>query len=130
MANKRTKKPKTKKKTGRPKADIDKTELIKLAGYGCNDTELGDFFNVHPTTIYKRFSNILIKARAERKSKLRKKQFEVAVSGNVAMLIWLGKQELGQTEKSEIKVPQLEDASFKAEFKDGKYILTRTKVPS
>ena len=30
-------------------------------------------------------------------------QWKAADKGNVAMLIWLGKQVLGQTEKSEVK---------------------------
>ena len=33
---------------------------------------------------------------------LRKKQFEVAMSGDVRMLIWLGKQYLGQKETPDI----------------------------
>lgn len=32
---------------------------------------------------------------------LLKKQYDVAMSGNVSMLIWLGKNELGQTDKIE-----------------------------
>ena len=33
---------------------------------------------------------------------LLKKQYEVAMAGNVSMLIWLGKNELGQTDKQEV----------------------------
>lgn len=32
---------------------------------------------------------------------LLKKQYDVAMAGNVSMLIWLGKNELGQTDKQE-----------------------------
>lgn len=32
---------------------------------------------------------------------LRKKQWESAMNGNIAMQIWLGKQELGQSDKVE-----------------------------
>ena len=39
---------------------------------------------------------------------LRKKQFEMAMDGNVQMLIWLGKQYLGQSDKpSDIKEDEL-----------------------
>jgi hypothetical protein len=42
---------------------------------------------------------------------LRKKQYDVAMAGNVSMLIWLGKNELGQTDKQEHNVPDgLRDA--------------------
>lgn len=34
---------------------------------------------------------------------LLKKQYDTAMNGNVAMLIWLGKQHLGQSEKLETK---------------------------
>jgi hypothetical protein len=33
---------------------------------------------------------------------LLKKQYDVAMAGNVSMLIWLGKNELGQKDKSEV----------------------------
>ena len=33
---------------------------------------------------------------------LLKKQYEVAMKGNVSMLIWLGKNELGQVDKKEV----------------------------
>jgi hypothetical protein len=32
---------------------------------------------------------------------LRKKQYDIAMTGNVSMLIWLGKNELGQSDKQE-----------------------------
>ena len=37
------------------------------------------------------------------KIELRKKQWEIAMDGNVKMLIWLGKQYLGQSESPEVK---------------------------
>ena len=53
----------------------------------------------------KNYSEYLTKGRAELKKRLRQTQYEVAVEGkNVAMLIWLGKQILGQTEKAEIQM--------------------------
>jgi hypothetical protein len=35
---------------------------------------------------------------------IRKKQYDVAMAGNVSMLIWLGKNELGQSDKNEVGV--------------------------
>ena len=37
------------------------------------------------------------------KNSLREKQYDVAMSGNVSMLIWLGKQVLGQSDKQEVE---------------------------
>lgn len=36
------------------------------------------------------------------KSNLRKKQYDIAMKGNVSMLIWLGKNILGQSDKNEV----------------------------
>ena len=37
------------------------------------------------------------------KTSLRRAQFELAMKGNPTMLIWLGKQYLGQKERTEVK---------------------------
>ena len=47
------------------------------------------------------FSEYLKKHGAKGKMSLRRKQFEVANAGSIPMLIWLGKQQLGQADKSE-----------------------------
>ena len=39
----------------------------------------------------------------EEKIALKKKQFDMAMKGNVPMLIWLGKQYLGQMDKQEVE---------------------------
>jgi hypothetical protein len=44
---------------------------------------------------------------------LLKKQYDVAMSGNVSMLIWLGKQHLGQKDKVEQEVKEV-DLVFEA----------------
>ena len=38
------------------------------------------------------------------KASLRRKQYEVAMGGNCTMLVWLGKQYLGQTDKIDASV--------------------------
>ena len=83
-----------KSKGGRPKKyDIDTKEVFKLASYGCTNTEIADFFGC---------SNVL-KGRTDLKKRLRKAQIDAALGGNSTMLIWLGKQYLEQTEKSEVE---------------------------
>ena len=44
------------------------------------------------------FRDIITKNRLITKQRLRKKQIEVALNGDRTMLIWLGKQMLGQAE--------------------------------
>jgi hypothetical protein len=56
-------------------------------------------------TLTDRFSDVITKGRENGKTRLRKKQIEVALAGNVSMLIFLGKNMLGQSDKQEISGP-------------------------
>lgn len=47
------------------------------------------------------FSAYKDEKKAAMRTNLRKKQYDVAMAGNVSMLIWLGKNELGQKDKIE-----------------------------
>ena len=85
-------------KTGRKLLPIDEKIVEAMAIAGGTDQEIADFVECERSTITKRFSQILTKARAGRTLQLRKKQFQVAMDGNPAMLIWLGKVQLGQRE--------------------------------
>ena len=105
MAKAKPKK-KRKKKTGRPLTEIDPEEVEKLAKLHCTNVEIADFFGVDEATIRKRFSDILTKSKAEGKMSLRRLQWKRAVSGNTAMLIWLGKQILDQKEQIETTIPE------------------------
>jgi len=75
---------------------IDAEQVVKLAAIGCTNSEIAVQFGVHESTISRRFAGSLQKGRALRKQLLRQRQTQVALQGNVGMLIWLGKNELGQ----------------------------------
>jgi len=92
------------KKIGRPKIEIDPEKVLALATYGCTNTEIADFYACNETTIRNRFSEYLLKGRTSGKIRLRQKQFDLAMNGNIQMLIWLGKQTLGQAEKQDFHV--------------------------
>ena len=107
MGNKTTKKPtKRKKAVGRPKKyDIDTDTLFKLAKYNLTNIEIADIYGCDESLLVKNYSEFLTKGRGELKKRLRQTQYEVAVDDrNVTMLIWLGKQILGQTEKAELQM--------------------------
>lgn len=88
----------------RPKKyNIDTKQLEKLAAFGCTDTEIASFFGCSTDLIRKSYSENLAKGRDSGKIRLRKLQWNAAEKGNVTMLIWLGKQVLGQAEKQEVK---------------------------
>ena len=98
----------------RPKKyDIDTKEVEKLAGYGCTNIEIADFFGCSSDLIEKSYSEFLTKGRANLKKRLRKAQLDTALSGNSTMLIWLGKQMLGQVDKQEIEhIRPIEEIEF------------------
>jgi DNA-binding CsgD family transcriptional regulator len=100
MAKRKAKKKRpSRKKTGRKLLDIPEAEVGKLASYGCTNVEIAGFYGCDEGTIRKRFSEILTKGRESGKIRLRKKQYNTAMGGNAPLLIWLGKQMLGQTDK-------------------------------
>lgn len=82
----------------RPKEQIGAEQVTKLAALGATHQEIAHFFGVDRSTITKRFSPEIAKGRAEVRFKLRRWQLEAAERGNTAMLIWLGKNMLGQSE--------------------------------
>lgn len=70
--------------------------------------KLGISYDTLIRRIKERYNCSFAEYRAKKKEPMRvnllKKQYEVAMSGNVSMLIWLGKNELGQSDKHENKV--------------------------
>ena len=86
----------------RPKADIDGEQVKKLAELHCSVNEIADILGCGRDTIYRRFKAELDKGRAEGRTRLRSMQFRAAGNGSTAMLIWLGKQILGQKDQQEI----------------------------
>jgi len=86
----------------RPKKyQIDTAQLKKLSSLGCTNKEMGDFFGCSADLLEKSYSEFLTKGRAEQKLRLRQLQWKACESGNVAMLIFLGKNMLGQQDRIE-----------------------------
>jgi hypothetical protein len=92
----------------RPKKyNIDAEQVEKLAGLGCTNVEIASFFGCDESLIRKSYSEYIAKGKEKGKIRLRQLQMRAAEKGNVAMLIWLGKQMLGQTDKQEITTTDL-----------------------
>ena len=92
----------------RPKKyNIDTKQVEQLASFGCTNTEIASFFGCDESLIRKSYSEYIAKGRDSGKIRLRQYQWAAAKKGNVAMLIWLGKQLLGQTDKQEITTTEL-----------------------
>jgi hypothetical protein len=84
---------------GRPKKPIDENLVAELAFEGSSNREIADIVGCDDHTIESRFSALLKKKRAERRAGLRRAQNREALAGVPSLLIWLGKQELGQVER-------------------------------
>lgn len=85
------------------KKEKNKEEITiqKLASYGLTNKEIAEALGYDDNTLKRNFEIFLIKGKANLKERLKRKQIQVAMQGNVTMLIWLGKQYLGQAEKIE-----------------------------
>ena len=89
------------KKVGRPKKELDIEIIQKLASIMCTNVEIAQGVGCHSDTLADNFSEYLKKGREEGKISLRRLQWTKAQNGNTTMLIWLGKQWLGQKDKIE-----------------------------
>ena len=82
--------------------DADKVEM--LASFGCSTVEIAKLHNCDEHTIRKRFKDELERGRESMKIKLRQLQWKTAEQGSNAMLIFLGKQYLGQSDRNELEL--------------------------
>jgi hypothetical protein len=90
--------------------EFDPTEVEKLGMLGATAPEMAAWFGCGLRTIERRMAKVdgefwraYEKGFGRLKISLRRQQIESAKGGSVAMLIWLGKQLLGQADKHEVK---------------------------
>jgi transposase len=86
-----------------PDPDITAQKVEALAALGMNGTDIAAYFGTSKSTISKKYAAIIEKGRERLKVSLRQAQIKAALEGSNVMLIWLGKQLLGQSEKIETK---------------------------
>lgn len=106
---------------GRPKIEVNKVEFEKLCAIQCTKQEIADWFRCSHDTIDRwcmkeygePFATIFEQKKSVGKISVRRRQFQVAEKGNTSMLIWLGKQYLGQSEKQEVAVSHNDDETLK-----------------
>lgn len=87
---------------GRRKLPIDPEEVEKLGRLGCTNEEIAEIVRCSADTLERRFAGELARARATRKMSLRRAQYYRAVRDRSdAMLIHLGRHELGQKDEAD-----------------------------
>jgi len=98
---------------GRDKKVIDPLDIERLAALACTDRDIAEFVGINEDTLRYNFKDQLAKGRAEVRISLRRAQIDVALKGNAVMLIWLGKNILGQSDN-----PVSTDANKVLPYKD------------
>ena len=88
--------------TGRPRKQVDATLVEELAKIMASRAEIAAIARCSVSTLDRHFDAAIKRGNLHAKGSLRRRQFEIAMAGNVTMLIWLGKQYLGQVEKQEL----------------------------
>ena len=110
-----TKRPKAEGETGAKIKDIDFKDFEKCCQMQCTQQEIAGWFEIDEETLVRRvtehynssFSDVYKKYSANGKCSLRRRQFRRAANGDRVMMIWLGKQYLGQSDKIEQKVQEV-----------------------
>jgi hypothetical protein len=85
---------------------IDPDTVEKLAAIGCSQEEIATIVGCRRQWINHRFKKQIQAGHDRLRMSLRRWQYEKAKDGNVAMLIWLGKQYLGQTERQDTRITE------------------------
>lgn len=88
---------------GENKKIIDPKEVERLAGMGCKNSEIALWLDIDDSTLQYNFKKELIKGRSNLNQSLRMAQIKYALNGSVPLLIWLGKNLLGQKDTIEIE---------------------------
>jgi transcriptional regulator with XRE-family HTH domain len=86
---------------GRPRKPVDALGVVELASKSLTQEEIAAYFGVSEDTISRNFADEVERGRKLCNSSLRRKQYDVAMKGEVRMLIFLGQQRLEQHDKSE-----------------------------
>ena len=86
---------------GRNNTPVPPDEVELMASIGCTDREIAEYFGINDDTLRYNLKDFLINGRQQLKNSLRRAQLRVALDGNATLLIWLGKQILGQMKSTQ-----------------------------
>jgi IS30 family transposase len=78
---------------------IDPVKVENLAANGVCDADIAESLGRSLSVLQRRFARHLRIGRARHRISILKAQNKLARKGNAAVLIWLGKNELGQTDR-------------------------------
>lgn len=125
---------------GRPLAIIDLVAVERAASIGCNNDEIAALVGVSRSLMFERAASdpavkdAITRGRNMGRATLRRLQWQGAQKGNATMLIWLGKQMLGQKDRHEhdfnMPAARSDDAALEAiALSGGSDVASSEEVP-
>lgn len=114
MARSRSKPTAVARPVGRPRIDLDLDKLRDLAGLQCTLAEIASLLDCSEDTLQRHpeYMAVIASARVMGKMSVRRSQYVLAVAGDKTMLIWLGKQWLGQRDQATVETRELPPLMF------------------
>ena len=90
------------------KAEFTPEDLEKLALLSHSIEEVAAVFDVAKRTVQRYlkkrdYADAFERGKGKRRVSLKRAQYQLAMKGNCTMLIWLGKNELGQSDEPEMQ---------------------------
>ncbi len=83
----------------RPRREIDREQVKALAAIFCTVDEIAVIMKIGKRTLERNYKDEIETGRANACASLRREQWRAAQKGSAALLIWLGKQFLGQKDQ-------------------------------
>jgi hypothetical protein len=97
---------------GRPRKELNETEIYKLAQIGCTFQEIADWYGVSKSTIERNYDGIIKEGWSNLNMSLKRAQVKKALEGNPTMLIWLGKVLLQQKDTASMFTVTKDDSKL------------------
>jgi hypothetical protein len=86
---------------GRPKKKVSADAVEKLAAIQCTLNEIAAVLNCSKSTLQRNFREAYTRGKRKGRMSVRREQYKLLKKGNATMAVWLGKQLLGQRDKSD-----------------------------
>ena len=111
---------------GRPRKEIDFVQFEKLCSLQCTQKEIAAFFEISHDTLSDRckeqygmtFEDVYAEKSQSGKIAVRRAQMQAAMAGDRTMLVWLGKNMLGQKDAHQVEHKGTVNVSFDERYKD------------
>tara|TARA_R110000796_G_scaffold167313_3_gene284202 strand:- start:6423 stop:6872 length:450 start_codon:yes stop_codon:yes gene_type:complete len=116
----------------KPLLDIKEAHVISLASKLWSGREIASHLGCCESTLRRRFAAAIKQGRDKGTSRLRDRQMEAALDGQPTMLVWLGKQYLGQSDKLDTTAKVTREASSldMAELERYRLAMSQADVPA